>query len=598
MATALKSVGNGRTRGARSRYSTFEFPKGKREFFEQLWGRLDTERSSFVSHWQDLADWTLPRRMRIDPSDRNKGDKRNRLIINNTAKYAHRTLESGLHAGLTSPARPWMKLETRDPGLMKVPAVKAYLEEVTQRMLAVFAQTNLYNVLPTVYGNIGLFSTSAMSILPDSEDLFRAYNYPVGSYCVATNSRGVVNTFAREYEMTVFQIVEQFGVVPGTTLIDWSNISRTIRSLWNQGDTEAAVRVRWFVVPNREYNPERLESRFLPFTSCYYEVGENGLGRDGQGTFLRESGFRSFPIMSPRWEVTDGDSYGTDCPGMTALGDTRQLQIEEREKGKAIAKGVTPSLVGPSSLRTQKTSLLPGDVTYQDVREGMIGLKPIHDVNPGWLQHLTFDLAGVEQRIKRAYYEDLFLMMQTLDPVRGVQPPTAREVEERHEEKLIALGPTLERTADELHDPLIDRVFLMMADAGLLPEAPEELQGAALKVEYVSILQQAQKTIGVASSDRFLQTIIPLGDAFPETRYKLDPMQIVDDYADMLGARPLWVRPTDEARAMAEAEAAQQRKIAEAQQAQLLAGAAKDASQASLQGDNALTRMLNAGGGQ
>jgi hypothetical protein len=598
MATALKQVGRGSTRGARSRYSEFTYPKGKREFLEKLWTRLDNERSTFVSHWQDLADWTLPRRMRIDPSDRNKGDKRNRLIINNTAKYAHRTLESGLHAGLTSPARPWMKLETRDPALMKVPAVKQYLEEVTSRMLAVFAQTNLYNVLPTIYGNIGLFGSSAMAILPDSEDLFRAYNYPIGSFCLATNSRGVVNTFAREWEATVYQVVEQFGVIPGTTMIDWSTISKTVRNLWNDGDTEAPVRVRWMVLPNRDFNPDRVESRFKAFSSCYYEVGENGLGRDQQGTFLKESGFDTFPVMAPRWEVTDNDSYGTDSPGMTALGDTRQLQMEERKKGQAIAKGVDPSLVGPSSLRTQKTSLLPGDVTYQDVREGMIGLKPIHDVNPAWLQHLTFDLSGVEYRIKRAYFEDLFLMLQTLDPVRGVQPPTAREVEERHEEKLIALGPTLERTADELHDPAIDRVFLMMAAAKMLPEAPEELQGAALKVEYVSILQQAQKTIGVASSDRFLQTIIPLGEAFPETRYKLDPMQIVDDYADMLGARPLWVRPTEEARAMAEQAAQQERKIAEAQQAQLLAGAAKDASQASLDGNSALTRMLQAGGGQ
>ena len=39
------------------------------------------------------------------------------------------------------------------------------------------------------------------------------------------------------------------------------------------------------------------------------------------------SGYDEFPGMAPRWHTNSGDIYGTQCPGMDALGDIKQLQI-------------------------------------------------------------------------------------------------------------------------------------------------------------------------------------------------------------------------------------------------------------------------------
>src|SRR5690606_36540354 len=119
-------------------------------------------------------------------------------------------------------------------------------------------------------------------------------------------------------------------------------------------------------------------------------------------------------------------------------------------------------------------------------------------------------------RIQRAFYEDLFLMIAQSDARRGSQPVTAREIDERHEEKLLALGPVLERTNDELLDPLIDRAYGLMEAAGLIPEPPEELDGVTLKVEYISIMAAAQKLVGVVGQDRFIQTVAPMLQVFPE----------------------------------------------------------------------------------
>jgi hypothetical protein len=584
-------------------YQTPTRALSKREQYEQIRSSLVSERQgSFDSHWRDLADFFFPRRTRFWTGDRNRGDKRSQHIIDSTGRFAARTLQSGMHAGLTSPARPWFKLGTPDPDLEEFGPVKEWLHVVESRMRTVFLRTNLYRALPTIYGDMGVFGTAACAILEDGRDLFRAYTFPLGSYALGVDNRGNATTFVREYQLTVRQLVTTFGGGDGRRMerpgqqADWSTISTQVKDAWDRGNYETGVDICWVVKPNDGADARRIESRFLPWSSCHYEKNApEGVG--GSNKFLRESGFQTFPILAPRWEVGSAeDAYGIDCPGMTALGDNKQLQLMQRRKGQGINKMVDPPLVGPAALRTQKVSLLPADLTYLDVREGQQGLKSIHDVNLR-LDHLSLDMSQVQYRIQRAFFEDLFLMLASSDPARGAQPITAREVEERHEEKLLALGPVLESTNDELLDPLIDRVYAMMDSVGLLPDAPEELAGVDLKVEYISILAQAQKLVGVIGQDRFMQSVGATVQIFPQVRHKVDINRVVDNYGEMLGVDPRIIRSTEEAEQLTQQEAEAQQAIARAQQAKDLAGAVKSAAQAPMDQDSALTRLTRAVGG-
>jgi len=273
----------------------------------------------------------------------------------------------------------------------------------------------------------------------------------------------------------------------------------------------------------------------------------------------------------------------------------KQLQLMQREKAKAIRKQVDPPLVGTSELRTQKTSLLPGDITY--VREPQHGLRAIHEINLN-LADLRDDIGATQYRIQRAFYEDLFLMLARSDEQRDSgQPVTAREVQERHEEKLLALGPVLERTNDELLDPLIDRAYHMMDDQGLLPDPPEALTGVKLKVEYISIMAQAQKLVGVVGQDRFVMSIMPMLEAFPEIRHKVNINQIVDNYGEMLGIDPRILRSNEEAQELAAGQAQAMASQAAAEQAQMIGRAVKDTSQAPMGTDSALDRIAGAAAG-
>ena len=57
---------------------------------------MKTERSTWDPHWKKLGDFVRPRRTRFMTTDRNKGDRRNQNIIDNTATLASRTLGSSL----------------------------------------------------------------------------------------------------------------------------------------------------------------------------------------------------------------------------------------------------------------------------------------------------------------------------------------------------------------------------------------------------------------------------------------------------------------------------------------------------------------------
>lgn len=566
----------------------------KRQDLDVLRTQLDLERSSFIQHWKTLADFITPRRPRFDLTDVNRGDRRTQHIIDSTATFAVRTLRSGMMSGITSPARPWFRLSTPDPQMAEFGAVKEWLQFVTDRMTAVFLKSNLYNVLPIIYGDLGVFGTSAMLVEEDFDSVVRFYPFPIGSYMISNNERLTVDTFFRNFRMTVRQIVRKFGQRADGE-IDWKNISETVKNLWSNSHYEAWVDVCHVIRPNSEYEPGRMESKFKRYQSCYYEEGYTGSSNGGNymsesgDKFLRESGYDLFPVLAPRWEITGEDSYATDCPGITALGDIKALQTMQKRKAQAVEKMINPPMVGPSALKTTKTSILPGDITYSDERDGQKGFRPAHEVALR-IEAVTADIQEHQFRIRRAFYEDLFLMLASSDR----RQITAREIDERHEEKLLALGPVLEQLNQDMLDPLIDNMFDIMVRQGLIPPAPQELQGMPLRVEYVSIMAQAQKLVGVAGIERFagFANQIMVATQNPEVLDKVDVDQMLDEYGDAVGVGPRIVRSDEKVAAIRQQRAQAQKAQATMAAIQQGAQTAKDLSGADLESDNALSRML------
>lgn len=244
-------------------------------------------------------------------------------------------------------------------------------------------------------------------------------------------------------------------------------------------------------------------------------------------------------------------------------------------------------MVGPTAMKNADVSILPGDISYVDEREGLQGFRPAHNVDFD-IRELEGKSEQIRQRIRRAYYEDLFLMLAESDR----RQITATEVVERKEEKLLALGPVLEQLNQDVLDPLIDNQFDLMLRQELIPEAPEELQGQDLRVEYVSIMHQAQKLTGLGGVERLTGYVGQLAQLNPESLDKLDYDKLIDTYADMAGTPVEVVREEDEVAALREQRAAQIAAAQAQEQAALQAQNAKTLSETSTEEGTALDAVV------
>lgn len=525
----------------------------KERLTKQL-GQLETERNSFEPHWRDLSDFINPRGSRFLTSDVNRGDRRNTKIVDPTASMANRTLSSGMMSGITSPARPWFRLATPDPAMMNYGPVKQWLEVVQNRMNDMFNKSNLYQSLPIIYSSLGTYGTAAMAVLEDNEDIIRTYPFPLGSFYIANSPRLSVDTAYRKFSMTVRQLVMEFGI---------DKVSSSVKGMWESGTYEKWIDVVHAVYPNMDRDTGKLDAKNKRVKSVYYEEGGDS------DKVLRESGFDDFPILAPRWEVNGEDVYGSSCPGMLALGQVKALQLEQRRKSQLIDKATNPPMVGPSSLKNQRVSLLPGDITYIDQMSSQDGFKPAYLVNPNTADLLA-DIQDTRSIINSSYFVDLFMMLQNVN----TRSMPVEAVIEMKEEKLLMLGPVLERLNDEFLDPLIDRAFSIMVSKNLLPQPPDVMQGMPLRIEYISVMAQAQKSIGLGSLERFVGFVGGLAQAKPEALDKINVDQAIDSYAEMSGVSPTVVVPAEDVQQIREDR---QQQIQQQQAMQMVMAAAQGA---------------------
>ncbi len=519
------------------------------------WGQLKSERSSWWGHWKEISDYLLPRSGRFFIQDRNKGWKRHNNIYDNTGTRCLRVLAAGMMSGMTSPARPWFRLTTADGDLAKYAPVKLWLNQVTGLMHTVFQKSNTYRSLHSIYEELGAFGTAASLVMPNFHRVIHHYPLTAGEYALATNWEGEVTTLYREFQKTVHELVAEFGI---------DNVSPTVKGMYDRGNLDQWVTVIHCIEPRTDRDPSKIDNRNMAWKSVYFEVG----ARPDQ--VLRESGFRRFPALCPRWATSGGDIYG-NSPGMEALGDMKQLQHEQLRKAQGIDYKTKPPLQVPASMKNRDVETLPGGVSYVDMAGPNNAIRTAFEVNID-LSHLLADIQDVRERIRGAFYADLFLMLANQSDTRM----TATEVAERHEEKLLMLGPVLERLQNELLDPLIELTFDQIMEAGILPPPPQELQGQDINVELVSMLAQAQRAIGVNSVDRLIGHIGNLAAAKGDLSVwdKFDSDKDIDGYAEMLGVNPEIIVPDDQVQAIRQQRAQQQ---AAQQQAAMLNQAADSA---------------------
>lgn len=548
-----------------------------RIYLESLRQWLSTERASWDTQYADLARFFLPRSPRFNYADVDTGYRQDYSIVDNTATQALGVLAAGIFSSVSSPTREWYRLRMSDDALNDNPEVKDWLDEAQEALGQIFVKSNFYQTLLKCYSEEALYGTTAFFIAEDREDVIRCHPYPVGSYYVSGDDALRIDLVMRVVSMTNRQLVDRFG---------YKNVSQAMRTYYDSN--AGGMKEQWFpvvhVITKNRYFDYTLDNQQMPWTSIYYELSNY----DNTHGILARSGFNEFPVMVGRWTVTGENFYG-DSAAMNCLGDTMALQLLQKRKSQAIDRQTNPPLVADPSLANQNISVLPGQVTFASMRDGAPGIKPVYQVDLN-IQSVLEDIREHQGRINGAMFKDLFLMNSQSDR----RQITAEEIRARQEEKMLVLGPVAERNNDEILKPAILRALMIAFRRGKLPQLPQVMQGKPFKIEFESILAQANRIMRTANIDRlmaFLGSEVAINQSVLDN-FDLDEMAI--DYAGLLGVPPKIVRPKEEIATIRQSKQEQMAAQQRAENAQKLAQAGLNLSKTDVGSDSALTRLMPA----
>lgn len=531
---------------------------------QRRWQALKSERSGWDRSWASLAELFLPERWHADSDESSHpSPKLNSRLVNSAGVLAMRTLAAGMQGGMTSPVRPWFRLalKNRDAaGQSRVQAGRGagkWLDEVTEAMRAALHQSNFYNAVHGLYADLGTFGTGLLVETADADGL-HFHLVRAGDYVLDVNGRGEVDTFFRRIGMTARQIVDLWG--------EGENVPSAIREAAKAGGAQSGV-TRFTVIhgvfPRSDLKPDvALGPQSKPFASVYFcEAG-------GRPSVLSEGGFDMFPAFAPRWDLSAGAVYGRS-PAMDVTPDCKMLQAMTATLRRMQHKIADPPAVADASLRQYGVDLDPGSLTFVDMAtlaQAGTPVTPIQQPEPAALSYTMQGIRDVEKLVAEGLYSDLFRML--LDD--GRRQITATEIQARQQEKMILIGPVVERLHKELLEPLIIRTFGLMREWGALPEPPEELGAAELDVGFESVLAQAQKLSATSALEQGLAFMAQSAQVNPEVLDLMDFDAMGRAYMDRIGLPEACVRDERDIAAMrtqrAEERAAAQ-KQAEAQAA-------------------------------
>lgn len=467
------------------------------EHLESRLGSLRTWRYSWWAYWARLAEFFNPRRYHwlVVANRMNRGNALNDAIIDGTGLLAVETCASGMWTGLTNPARPWIKMDSALPWVKLDADGKEWVEDTEQRLYTVLAQSNFYTILAQAFQDLVVFGTAPFVIYEDFEDVIRLYLPCAGEYYLGSGARLSVDTFYREFTLTVAQIIEQFKE---------KNCPEQVTKLWRTGgaslDTEFVVAHAIepnFALADRGSNKT---VRVVPGSFTYREV----YWLKGQKTSkpLSVAGFRGKPFMALRWSQVSNDAYGRS-PCMDALGDSKQVQLETRRKAEFIEKLVRPPMGANVELKNEPSSIVPGNITYTNTENGKKGFWPLFEVQPAALAPMVADIKEVNERINRALFVDVFM---AITQMQGVQPRNELELTKRDLERLQKLGPVITLVEEELRLAL-HRIMDIMERRRMLKPKPKALQNVPLRIDFLSLMRIAQRSATAVSMKDFMATM-------------------------------------------------------------------------------------------
>jgi hypothetical protein len=515
---------------------------------DELLDRLNTlerDRSTWESHWQDLAEAMLPRRadFAVQPS---AGAKRTGSTATRSNQFDSTPMQAarGLAAALDGLLKPktahWFKIKTEDDALNETDAVKRWLEAAEARMRAALYDPRSRFLQRSAEVDIDLvvFGTGILFIAESRrgrELRFRSVH--LKEAYLAENADGDIDTIFRVFQLTARQAEQTWGR---------ERLGEGPRRALETGKPDEPFSFVHVVLPRADSNPRQPLRLRMPFASLWIDLASKHL--------LSEGGYHELPYVIPRWDTAAGEIYGSS-PGMIALPDANTLNQMGKTLLKAGHKAVDPPLLVPNDGMKSARRTWPGGQTYFDAEllRHTQGRPPVFPLQTGANIPLGREMQNdTRDQVWAAFFKNVLNL-----PAGGPQM-TATEILERKEEFVRVIGPTFGRLEADYIGPLAERTFNMLMRAGAFGPVeliPETLRGHRLRFEFVSPVARAVRQIESAALRKTIEDIAPLAAQDPSLLDHFDADAIARDVADANGVPQRWLKSREDVEAAREARA-------------------------------------------
>jgi hypothetical protein len=509
---------------------------------------LETERTTWATHCQEIVRYLMPFRADVMTPEANiKGVKKMQYIYDSTGTFALLLFAAGLASRMANRAIPWFKVGCEIEELEDIREVKIWLEELQRIYYQVFNKSNFYTADHEAYIDDGGFGQSVMFI--GKHPRWRVYfdSINVGECYVAANEYRQIDTLYRKFNLTARNVSRWFG----------DKASSQVRGYLESNRPHEEIPVIHAVEPQIDRDTSKRDNKNMPWRSVYLENSTN--------TILDESGFKEFPYVVSRYFVASGEVYGRG-PGMVALPDVKELQQKKQDILKAGQKKLSPPLLLPhDGFMGQPIRLTPSGINFINTDAKMsdkIGVFPVAQD----LGYEETDLEATRNRIGQVFFNDLMILAQAKEV-------TATEFIQVAQEKMQMLGPFLGRLQTERYNPIFDRVFNILWDAGEIPPPPPVLiqNGGQLRIDYISPLAKAQRA---SESQGIVQAVGFAGQTAqvdPSVLDVIDLDEAIRHVAENAGMPQKMIRSVEDVAAIRQAKAEQAQQLQ--QQQMLLEGA-------------------------
>lgn len=536
--------------------------KSKAKQLIQQLDRLKSDRKNIESTWQDVSKYVCPRKAYVT-REKVQGEKLDSDVYDSTAVTANNVLAAGLHSYLTNPSQRWFVLRLRNSDNVSK-EIRDWVYAVENRIYDVLNITNFAHEIHESYLDFGPFGMLALCIESDPKTHVRFHSRPPKEIYIEEDNTGRVGVVYRLFSLTVRQAYEEWGDAAGKEVVD----------KFKQGLYLDRIDILHYIGPRYDYDPAKKDVTNMPFESCYVLVKTEEI--------IEQGGYRSMPILTPRYTKSSGEVYGIG-PGQMVYPEVSMVNRMVLTMIRSAEKMCDPPVILPHKDFLQPMKYYPGAINYKT------GGSPMDKIE-FLMSHgnIPINMEIVQQTrevIKSAFNVNLFLLLEEQKRAGNM---TATEVTQRNSEKLLILAPVLGRLISELLNPLIQRVIEILAEADQLPKPPQSYidlvandpEAAAYKIVYTSPLAKSQRMEDLKSITTLMTIVGESAQFKPEILDNIDIDQVFGISVDILNAPTAIMLDPKKVKAIREARAQQMQAQQQLQAANMMAQTAMQGASA------------------